>query len=734
MDFIAKSLLLVVLSCATLFTQINAQVKIVDQGKTNSRILINEAVPVNREAAVLLQDFINRISGIMLPVMSSDKPRKGDVVIGEGNISQLTEDGFRLQTDDGILYISSGGDKGSIYGVVTLLEDYLGVSYYGANEYTFDLQSTIILPEISRAENPAFRYRQSQNYAMREDPVYKHWFRLEEPGEVFAGGLWVHTFDKILPSDVYGAAHPEYYSFINGERRPGNASQWCLTNPEVFEIVSGKIDSIFKANPGKNLISVSQNDGNHTNCTCPDCKALDEKEGGPSGSMIHFLNKLAERFPDKEFSTLAYLYTMHPPKHVRPLPNVNIMLCNIDCKREVPLTDNASGRDFMKALQGWSAISDNIFIWDYGINFDNYVAPFPNFPILQKNIQLFKEHNATMHFSQIASSKGGDFAEMRTYMVSKLMWNPYQNADSLMQSFMKGYYGAAAPYIYQYEKLLEGGLLASQIDLWIYDSPVSHKNGMLNANCLKRYNELFDLAEKAVSDDETLLKRVRRSRLPIQYSELEIARTNRGGDVETLKNKLDLFEQRTAAYEVPTLNERNNSPADYCKLYRERYLPSGTLNLAKGAKVIWDIAPAEKYKKLGETVLTDELFGGTTFVESWVGWTGSNASFVLDMGEEKEVSSIETDFLHQLGAWILLPKKVSYSVSSNNVEYQTFGVKALEEDRSPQVKFVGVKCEAKTPVRVRFIKVDVEGIITCPSWHYGVGYPAWFFIDEVTVL
>lgn len=733
-NLMGKSLLLVVLSCTTLFTQVGAQVKIVDQGKTNSRILINDTIPVDREAAELLQDFINRISGVILPVTSSDKPRKGDVVIGKGNISQLTEDGFRLQTANGILYISSGGDKGNIYGVVTLLEDYLGVSYYGSNEYTLNPQFTIILPEINRAENPAFRYRQSQNYAMKEDPVYKHWFRLEEPREVFAGGLWVHTFDKILPSDVYGEAHPEYYSFINGERRPGNASQWCLTNPEVFEIVSVKIDSIFKANPGKKLISVSQNDGNHTNCTCPDCKALDEKEGGPSGSMIHFLNKLAERFPDKEFSTLAYLYTMHPPKQVKPLPNVNIMLCDIDCKREVPLTDNASGRDFMKALKGWSAISDNIFIWDYGINFDNYVAPFPNFPILQKNIQLFKEHNATMHFSQISSSKGGDFAEMRTYMVSKLMWNPYQDADSLMQSFMKGYYGAAAPYIYQYEKLLEGGLLASQTDLWIYDSPVSHKNGMLNVNCLKRYNELFDMAEKAVSEDETLLKRVRRSRLPIQYAELEIARTNSGGDVEDIKNKLDLFEQRTAAYDVPTLNERNNSPADYCKLYRERYLPSGIQNLAKGAKVIWNIEPAEKYKKLGDSALTDELFGGTTFVESWVGWTGSNASFVLDMGVEKDISSIETDFLHQLGAWILLPKKVSYSVSSDNEEYQTFGVKELEEDRSPQVKFVGIKCEKETPVSVRYIKIDVEGIITCPSWHYGVGYPAWFFIDEVTVL
>ena len=72
----------------------------------------------------------------------------------------------------------------------------------------------------------------------------------------------------------------------------------------------------------------------------------------------------------------------------------------------------------MKALEGWSAISDNIFVWDYGINFDNYISPFPNFHILQANMQLFKKNNVNMHFSQIAGSKGGDFSELRSYVVA----------------------------------------------------------------------------------------------------------------------------------------------------------------------------------------------------------------------------------------------------------------------------------------------------------------------------
>ena len=76
---------------------------------------------------------------------------------------------------------------------------------------------------------------------------------------------------------------------------------------------------------------------------------------------------------------------------------------------------------------------------------------------------------------------------------------------------------------------------------------------------------------------------------------------------------------------------------------------------------------------------------------------------------------------------------MTYSTSSDNKTYQPFGEKSLVEDRSVQVKFVGVKCEVPSPVTTRYIKVEIEGIKTCPSWHYGVGYPAWFFLDEVTV-
>lgn len=710
-----------------------SQIRLVHNHKPMASIVVADDNATNREAAHLLQRFVEETSGARLPIVCKVKNPKGCVVIGEPTV-EAHDDGFLLDCADGVLRVKTAGGKGSIYGVATLLEQYVGVSYLAKDFYTLRKSADISIPGMHHAESPAFRFRKTDSYS-NDDPVYRDWFRLQSQDEIFAGNLWVHTFDRLLPAAQYGKTHPEYYSFLNGERRPGNHSQWCLSNPDIFEIVAHKVDSIFKAHPDRSMISISQNDGNNTNCQCPECKKVDEYEGSPSGNFIRFLNRLAERFPDKQFSTLAYLFTMHPPKHVRPLPNVNIMLCDIDTKREVPLTDNASGQDFMKALEGWSKISNNIFVWDYGINFDNMVEPFPNFHILKPNIELFKKNHATMVFEQMNGRHqlGTDFGEMRAYIVEKLLWNPSLDTDSLMRTFMSGYYGAAAPYLYRYQQLLHGALLASGTPLWIYDSPITHKNGMFNDNLMKTYDSLFDEAEHAVKDDSTLLAHVQVARLPLRYSQLEIARTRTDVDAADVGAKLDVFRSQCVKYGITSLNERNNLATDYCDLYRKRYLPVHRVNKAAGAKVTWIKAPAKRYMPIADKALTDGLYGGTTFVESWVGWEGEDGEFVLDLGEKTTVSKISADFLHQLGQWILLPKSVTYSTSVDGKTYRTFGSHEFPEDRDVSVKFVEGSVQSASPVEARYVRVAVKSIGLCPAWHYGVGYPAWFFMDEVVV-
>lgn len=739
---LTKRTLALALALALSFTWAQAQIVIVKNGRAVSRILVDQTDPVDLKAAELLQDFTERISGARLEILPpGSKTRKGDVLIGrfqlplkDVNDGDIQKDGFALTTTDGYLRLIKGVEgKGSIYGVVTLLDDYFGLHYFAANACTIRKSKDMSAPAgLVRIDNPSFRYRQLATDSQR-DPLYKLWHRLESPGEMFVENLWVHTFNRLLPAAQYGESHPEYYAYINGRRRPGDASQWCLTNREVFEIVASRIDSLFKAHPERRMISVSQNDS-RTHCFCDACRAVDEYEGSPSGTIVRFVNQLAERFPDKEFSTLAYLYSVPPPRHTKPLQNVNIMLCNIDCYREVPLAENASGQKFMKDMEGWAALSDNIFVWDYGINFDNYVSPFPNLHVLQPNMQLFHKNKATMHFSQINSVKGGDFSELRAYLVAKLMWNVYADVDSIVHTFLDEYYGLpAAPYLYQYLKLREGALMGSQKPLWIYDTPVTHKDGMLNRTMLRRYKELFDKAEEAVAGNPVFLNRVREARLPLMYAELEIARTEPVKNKAELGDLLTLFGARADEYGVSTLNERRNTVKEYCRLYARRNLSDRRESLAQACPVSY-LQPADSpYDRIAGKALTDGLYGGATFNESWVGWVGRDAEFVIDLGEVKEVQSVEADFLHKLGSWILLPKGMSCSVSTDNETYRLMGSKEIAEDRDAEVKYVPVAIDSGSKLKARYIKIKIETIGLCPPWHYGVGHPAWFFLDELNV-
>jgi len=350
-------------------------------------------------------------------------------------------------------------------------------------------------------------------------------------------------------------------------------------------------------------------------------------------------------------------------------------------------------------------------------------------------MQLFHKNNVTMHFSQINSVKGGDFSELRAYLVAKLMWNTSVDLDSVMQTFLKEYYGEpAAPYLYQYIKLREEALVSSKKPLWIYDTPITHKDGMLNETMMARYKELFDKAEQAVAGNKTFLDRVREARLPVMYAELEINRTEPDMNKDELTELLNLFRERAGELNVTELNERKNTVNEYCDLYVKRYLAITRKSLALGCPVTYLLPADPPYDKIADKALTDGLYGGATFNESWVGWEGKDAEFVIDLGELKEIQSVEIDFLHKLGAWILLPKSVSCSVSTDNATYQPMGHKDISEDRDIEVKYVNVSITTNNVnLKTRYIKVKIETIGLCPPWHNGVGHPAWFFLDEVNV-
>ena len=110
------------------FPSVYGQVPIVINGKSSSQIVITEPTSINRTAANVLQDFIYKISDCKLCIKEGGDASTGDIIIGNSTDPKLSEDGFSIVSTDKKITIT-GKDKGTVYGAVTLLEDYLGVDY-----------------------------------------------------------------------------------------------------------------------------------------------------------------------------------------------------------------------------------------------------------------------------------------------------------------------------------------------------------------------------------------------------------------------------------------------------------------------------------------------------------------------------------------------------------------------------------------------------------------------------
>ncbi|MDH7603465.1 MAG: DUF4838 domain-containing protein [Melioribacter sp.] len=740
----------------TLFAQ-TEKLNLTVNGKSEYQIVLSDSASHwDSLTAQELKKYIEKISGAIIPIVSDAQPMQTkEIIIGKNNRSvhidnsSIKYDGFIIKTEGEKLYFIGGKEKGTLNAVYSFLEKYLNCRMYSASVQIIPYQSTITLPQINTLENPAFEYRDIHYYETTKDE-YCRWHKLVDSHDKKQWGMFVHTFQTLVPPDKYFDSHPEYFA-LRGNIRV--REQLCLSNPEVLKIVINELRRRMTENPQAKIWSVSQND-NYSYCQCPECSKIDEQEGSPSGSIINFVNKIAREFPDKIISTLAYQYSRKAPKNIKPEKNVNIMLCSIECNRTKPLDVDPNSASFVNDLIEWSKITDNIFLWDYVVQFSNLISPFPNFQVLQPNIQLFVKHNIKMIFQQGAGKRcATEFGELRTYLIAKLLWDPNTNVDSVMNDFLYGYYGPAGEHIREYIDLMRNELIKSGHDLWIYSNPVVQMNYFLTPELMKRYKKIFDEAEKTVKDQEDFLKRVKIARLPLIYAELEQAKaTAKDNNILVIKKNKNKYE--TNPFIISLLNEFENTIKDLnnvfihehgltAEIYISRYksILSKTMYnpIALNKPVIFLTEPNWKYPANRKKSLTDGLRGDEDHLFNWVGYEGNDMEVIVDLQKNQTIRKISIAFLQNVFSWIFLPEKVEISISKDGNNFNTISVipntisATRKELESPIHAFIkDFTCQINS-VKTRFVKIKATSIKTCPRWHPGYPDKAWIFTDEIII-
>ena len=519
-----------------------------------TRIVVpNDSPALLLHAAQELKSFLNQMSGQELLVVTDQSPmQSGEIILGNNeHIEGLTSidyqalgaEGFTIRTVDSHLAIAANNDgRGVLNGVYTFLEEHLGCRWYSPTVSYIPTWDTVLLDVIDRTDIPVIEWREVYYYeAMDTDWAARlklngnesAWSFTQEHETGSRGteshrdwGTWVHSFYSYLSPSEYFDTHPEYFSEIDGVRRyeyNGQPGQLCLSNPDVLNICINKLGQWIAANPEIHYWDCSQMDS-MLYCHCSECLAIDDPEGTPMASILTFVNNLASAYPNTTVSTLSYNYSIAPPTNIVPAENVLIKFCANGARQGDPYVTSTHPVNvtFRNNLQSWAAVSNNMFIWDYVVNYNHIALPFPNLRVQKPNLQFFVNNNVKGLFSQGTRERGGEFSELRTYLLAKLMWNPNADDDAIIDDFLTGYYGQAAPFIRDYIDLMHNTLDSSGLDLYVYDYSNAHVNGYLSHSMIDQYKSLFDQAEQAVAGDPDLAERVEAARLPLMYAQLEV--------------------------------------------------------------------------------------------------------------------------------------------------------------------------------------------------------------------
>ena len=525
--------------------------------------ITREACPGQERAAGELARYLRRITGADFAIARGTQPEGAIALAIEPS---LEEEAFCLEITDRGISIAGGSLRGIFYGVYGFLEDVLGVGFY-----THDVTKIPWIPhlELEAAtlwEKPALEYRQLDG-TLEYLPDWRAHNRLNAartevagapvaPLDRYGGGksyaLFVHTFDTLVPAAQYFDEHPEYFSMIDGKRQR-EETQLCLTNPEVLALVIKRVRQTLRAHPEAAIISVSQNDSLGNNgCTCPACAKVDEEEGSHAGTLIRFVNAVAEaiedEFPHVLVDTLAYRYTRTPPKITRPRRNVCVRLCSIECCFGHPLEEcnrvvgpfarwhTPGAPTFQDDLIGWGKICDRVYIWDYVTNFAQYWLPFPNFHVIGPNIRFFVKNGVKGVYEEgNYHSPSPDLNELRQWLLAKLMWNPDFDVKRGIYDFTEAVYGPAAEEIRAYIDLLEKRVTEGEIHFGIYErADVAY----LDEETLSRAQELMSAAR---AKELTLSQRnyVEKAALSVEYAVVAQALLRGQRDVERIDAMMD---------------------------------------------------------------------------------------------------------------------------------------------------------------------------------------------------
>ncbi|QQT33403.1 DUF4838 domain-containing protein [Sphingobacterium multivorum] len=714
------------------------RITLVDQGKTDYVIQADANDPVLQKAAAVINTFTKESTGVDFAIQAKGEVTHAIILEKSPITNMFPEDSYSIQAVGKNIYIKGSG-KGVLFAAYRYVRDIIGGrKWYVGKENTYVPKLTFLAvdSDLKIYSKPNFEFREVY-FPVELDQEYMDWYGLHNLEERW--GDWGHTFSKILPPSVYFKEHPEYYSLYDGKRQP---IQLCLSNEDVFNLTVAYFKRRISENPTAIYWSIAAND-DIGSCTCDRCQAIDKREGGAQGSLIHFVNRVAAQFPDKKFTTLAYLESANAPTHLKVADNVSVILSNIDAFRKNDIGSEPSAATFRRQLGAWKAKAKHVFVWDYLTQFTNYLAPFPIQGTMQESLQYLKTQGVEGVFLQGGGATYSDMAELNAYILANLAWDTTLSEEQLTNEFIEGYYSEAGPFIKAYLAERRNHLPGPSSALSIYGNPIDNRHDFLSPEAMDKYSKLLEKAEIASEGNPLLESRVRRIGLGLDYTYLQQARfygPHQHGIFEKegerwlvrpkVSRKVTQFVEDAKKLGVIELAEAGASPDSYAKEWSEIFKAGVRANKASEANIKLRYAFDPSFPANGLKTLTDSVPGYMDYSYNWLLWNGEPMDITFDFEQERRIDTITLNFLKDARHWIFPPKEIRISVSKNGKDFQDVFLSKLESVEEDYT-LDKIPYQVLLNDSVKVIRVYASPLVKLPEWRYHPKRKPLIACDEI---
>ena len=448
-------------------------------------VIVTENAPSGdiQTAAAEFGTFFAEATGINLPVIQ-DKETTGKEkkIISLGSTSyarlalgstgeDLGKGSYRVATKDKSAFVVGGSAADVLAGTYRLLKYMFGYKFYqdGVYEIAHDVKNLNYF-KVDKTVNAAIPMRADYSgMNLYGSTIASKRLGLMEDYHITVGTH--HNSLNVLDMKTYQEKYPEWYATsgqqlcftAHGDENKLNAMTDTVADYFVTQLMK-------EENLTKTYAAFSMMDVKKTWCECSACKAAEEKYGAKSGGMLVTCDRIGKKITEKlaglgddrtiKIVTLLYLDTENVPveekggKYVRnsnlgALENVMPMWACITRKTHAlpwSAPENASALDMLDRM---NAAFDEFWVWDYGVNFGDYLMPFDTFNAMAEDMKILSGYNIGLYLYQLANSARNvtGFNSLKLYLLSELMVDPTLDVGELTDDYFVHAYGNGGEYM-----------------------------------------------------------------------------------------------------------------------------------------------------------------------------------------------------------------------------------------------------------------------------------------------